>query len=800
MSEQTKEKQKDDSAVKTERIRVYGIVQGVGFRPVVSLHAKETGIYGTVCNRGPYVEIQAQGTKKERDAFVLAVKERPPKRAEILRIEREPVTHAEKFETFSIIESRPTSGEIYIPPDIAICEDCERELFDPKDRRYLHPFINCTQCGPRLTIIEELPYDRERTSMKAFPMCKTCSVEYYSPKSRRFDAQPVCCPDCGPTIYLLKKNGERGMQGEAALKEARKVLAEGGIVAIKGIGGFHLACRADDENAVARLRKLKKRPAKPFAVMMRDREAVLRECVVSEAEWEIVTGHRKPILLLSRKEGGILADSVAPGNPKVGVMLPYAPVQHLLFRYPDENKVPDILVMTSGNVSGAPICRDDADALKELAAFSDCILSHDRSIRTRCDDSVMDMFRGKPYMIRRSRGYAPLPVYTDTGKKKSVLAIGGELKNTFCVGKNALFYPSSYIGDLADVRSGEALKETIERFLQFLRTQPDVIACDLHPVYRSTAIAKELAEKYGAVLYPVQHHFAHIVSCMAEHDATGPVIGASFDGTGYGTDGTIWGGEILLCTRTAFTRLSHIVPFTQVGGDIASKEGWRIALSMLGEILDDPEATGRQAAALNLCDEKTAKTLDLLRRKNVNSVRSTSCGRLFDAVSAFLGICTASTFEGEASTALEFAAEHYVSLWESLEKAKEGLLRGDDAFPIGELLQKDRLKKSGELLCTVEIVKGILSMRRKQADPKQAAFLFHVLLAQEIAAAIVSAGEEKNVRTAALSGGCFQNRLLLELTVRELECAGFKVLFHHLIPPNDGGIALGQAVCAACEE
>ena len=475
----------------TKRIRVYGIVQGVGFRPTVSRHAAASGIHGTVCNKGPYVEIFAQGSQKQVGEFLSLLERHPPRRAAILRIDAKPVENASLFSDFSIIESEKTKGEIFISPDIAICEDCKREMFDPADRRYLHPFINCTCCGPRLTILDALPYDRERTSMKDFPMCPKCAEEYYSPETRRYDAQPVCCNDCGPEAYLV----DRPERGRAAITEARRILASGGVIAVKGIGGFHLCCDAKNPDAVGLLRSRKKRPMKPFAVMARDMEAARRECEISPEAEEILTGHQKPILLLKKRPGGLVCELTAPENPKLGLMLPYAPLQLLLFDYDDGLAVSDCLVMTSANESGAPICRDDDDARSELGPLCDAILSHDRLIRIRADDTVMDLFEGKPYMIRRSRGYAPLPFLLSKGFDTKVLAVGGELKNTFCLGSRDMFYPSPYVGDLADRRTADALGETIGRFRTLLEFAPEVVACDLHPRYNSTVIAEEISRR-----------------------------------------------------------------------------------------------------------------------------------------------------------------------------------------------------------------------------------------------------------------------------------------------------------------
>ena len=757
----------------TRQIRVYGIVQGVGFRPTVSRHAAETGITGSVCNKGPYVEIFAQGEPDQVDRFLDALEHRPPRRAAILKIDVKPAEAPPVFSEFTIIESEKTKGEIFVSPDIAICEDCKRELFDPKDRRYLHPFINCTCCGPRLTILDALPYDRERTSMKAFPMCPACAEEYYSPATRRYDAQPVCCNECGPEVYLIG----REERGRAAITYTRQVIASGGIAAIKGIGGFHLCCDAANPAAVERMRNLKHRPMKPFAVMARDLDTARRECEIDSAQEEILTGHQKPILLLKRRPGGRICPAVAPDNPKVGVMLPYAPVQLLLFDYDDGIRMPDCLVMTSGNDSGAPICRDDADAVAELGHLCDCILSHDRMIRIRADDSVMDFWEDQPYMIRRSRGYAPLPTLLSRGYRGQVLAMGGELKNTFCLGVNDLFYPSPYVGDLADLRTVTALKETVGRFETLLEAEPTLVACDLHPKYNSTAAAEEL----GLPVVYVQHHYAHILSCMAENDWSEPVIGVSFDGTGYGTDGTIWGGELLLADLKDFQRLGSIVPFFQAGGDLSAREGWRIACSLIWQAAGDREAALNMIRRLDLCDEQNAAVQVTLAQRRLNGVTSTSAGRLFDGVSAMLGIRLASTFEGEASMALQFAAERAAARGSIPPEPDTDLLREENGFLY---------------MTTDTLAEKLLRRRLDGEDPETLAWRFHDGLAARIAAACAAARDRTGVNTAALSGGVSQNTLLMDLTAARLRKLGFRLLTHRLIPPNDGGIALGQAVYA----
>ena len=826
-------------------IRVFGIVQGVGFRPTVKRHADACDIAGSVSNKGPYVEIFAEGSKECVHNFIKRIQEQPPKRAVILKLDvenlesaqddicknefeerisekcdiREVESKATLKEKFQIIESEKEEGEIFVSPDIAICPECKKELYDKNDRRYLHPFINCTCCGPRLTILDSMPYDRVRTSMGEFPMCEKCEYEYTHAETRRFDAQPVCCNDCGPEVYLLGRK-ERGAD---AIRYTRKVISEGGIVAVKGIGGFHLCCDATKEETVARLRQRKKRPMKPFAVMMKDLSVVRRECETEPHLEEILDGHQKPIILLPKKKGRTLCESVAPDNPKIGVMLPYAPVQLLLFDYRDETRVSDCLVMTSANTSGAPICRDDEDALNELTELCDVILSHDRKIRLRADDTVMDFYRGEPYMIRRSRGYAPLPFMMGNEFKGQVLAVGGELKNAFCIGKNQLFYPSPYIGDMGDVRTVKALKESVKRMEELLEVSPQIVACDMHPAYNTRAAAEEM----GLPVFLVQHHYAHILSCMAENEWTTEkkVIGVSFDGTGYGTDGTIWGGEILLADYDSFTRWGCIEPFAQTGGDVSAKEGWRIAVSLLGKIYGKEDALSI-IETLGLCEPKLAKLQFTMEERGINTVQSTSAGRLFDAVSAILGIRKSSTFEGEASTSLQFAAEKWLDgqekkiagfedeefvesgiITEYREEQKEKLV--EDRNSNREILvhqqkifsqRQTNINQNAKVnlyyLPTLTLVKELVERKLVGENSNRLALHFHKGLAEMIVSACEKAKKETGIDTVALSGGVYQNKLLLDYSVTMLEKRGFHVLRHHLLPPNDGGISLGQAVAA----
>lgn len=757
------------------QIRIYGIVQGVGFRPFIRRLALRYGIRGTVCNKGSYVEIFAVGNRIPE--FLSAIPVEAPERSAILKIRAQEVKENLLLpEDFQIVESEKEEGLVFVSPDIATCPECEKELFNPKNRRYLHPFINCTACGPRLTILDSMPYDRVRTSMGEFPMCPECHREYTSIESRRYHAQPVCCRDCGPELYLLN----RTECGDEALKETRRIIRSGGIVAIKGIGGFHLCCDGTRDEAVQRLRTLKHRPYKPFAVMMRDMETVRRTCVAPEGADAILQGPQKPILLLEKKEIDELSPYLAPGNPSIGVMLPYTPVHMLLFRYPDEETepMPGILVMTSGNPAGAPICMTDEEAEKYLLPMCDAILSNSRKIRIRADDSVMSFYRNRPYMIRRSRGYAPLPTVLSKVYKHTVLGIGGELKNTFALLKGDMAYLSPYIGDMADVRSVEALELAEARLERLLEITPECIVSDIHPKYNTGEVARNLSVKKGIHRFEVQHHYAHILSCMAENEYMEPVIGVAFDGTGYGTDGTIWGGEILLTDGEGFRREGSIRPFLHAGGDKASKEGWRIAASVLPE---------KMTEELNLGTAKERAALRFMKGNRVNTIESTSMGRIFDGVSAILGLKSQNSFEGEMSMQLQFEGE------------KERHRGAESSSRLH--YEEQRITEEGDFLYleTNELVRWIAERKIAGESIGFLALLFHEVLADMVRESALRIREKTGVNTVALSGGVFQNLLLLELCQTQLEKAGFRVLTHSLVPANDGGIALGQAVYGAIQ-
>lgn len=780
---------REKTVLQTCKLKIFGIVQGVGFRPFVSRTANALGVTGDVCNKGSYVEVRAQGTKGALQNFRRKLETDPPERAVILKILQNSMEEAPWFRDFQIVESAHESGDVFVSPDIAICPKCQTELFDKTDRRYLHPFINCTSCGPRLTILDAMPYDRERTSMGAFPMCPACRYEYTHAETRRYDAQPVCCNDCGPHVYLL--GGEE--RDHAAITRARHVLQEGGIVAVKGVGGFHLACDARNEAAVQRLRERKNRPQKPFAVMLRGLDAVRRECRLSDAQKAHLDNHQKPIVLLEKSGSGKIAASVAPAMPSLGVMLPYTPLHLLLFSLPDElADFTDSLVMTSGNPSGAPICRTDENVRETLSSVADLILSHDREIRLCADDSVMDFYDGAPYMIRRSRGYAPLPLMLSADFQGSVLGIGGELKNTFCLAKNSLFYPSPYLGDMSDLRTLQALRQALPRMERLLAINPAAVAADLHPRYETSRFAETL----GLPVFKVQHHHAHVLSVMAENDHLAPVIGVSFDGTGYGTDETIWGGEILLSTTRDFQRIASLAPFFHAGGDLAAREGWRLAVSLLHLCCgrDDALVLSQE---LELATEKKASSVIFQQEHGLNTTISTSAGRLFDAVSALLGIRRISTYEGEAAVYLQFAAEAAEKAGKSAQA--DALLarwKADGTLQAPPTESAITITDGRFLLASNSLFRHLLQHRLQKEPSDLLALAFHRGLAAAIRDACKNAREMTGCSTAALTGGVFQNTLLLRLTQRELEDEGFRVLHHSMIPTNDGGIAVGQALFA----
>ncbi len=796
------------------RIKIYGIVQGIGFRPFVKRLADECHIGGDVRNRGAYVEIHAAGNDQDVRVFEERIRQEAPPAAAFVRFDVQEISFMEN-DHFAILQSIQEAGPRFVSPDLAICSDCEQEMQDVRNRRYLHPFINCTNCGPRLTIIEELPYDRIRTSMRDFPMCPRCKAEYQAPSNRRFHAQPICCRDDGPHLWTVagcadvteaeEKSGIlQGMKAEAepkgdqaTMRAVREVIRRGGIAAVKGIGGFHLVCDAKNDAAVRRLRRLKHRPAKPFALMMKDVKTARRYCSISPREEEILTGSAKPILLLEKREAvQDISASAAPEQPQLGVLLPYTPLHRLLFFAPEETKLPEVLIMTSGNGSGAPICRTNEEALRDLSPLCDVILLHNREIRMRADDSVMRLVDDRPFMIRLSRGYAPLPLTAGEREEAPLLAVGGELKNAFVLSRDGLYYPSAYIGNLGDERSLEALKMAVSGMERLLAIKPSAIVCDLHPAYTSSAFAKDYAKKHELRLLEVQHHFAHVRACTAEHDCWDEeVIGVAFDGTGFGTDRTIWGGEFLLAKPDSFVRVGSLEPFFLAGGDAAAKEGWRAAVDLLRGIYGEDSPVFEH---LRLCDKEKRSGILAMLRYHFNTIETTSAGRLFDAVAAILQLRQASSFEGEASCALEYAAERY-------ERRQVGCISNGISIELNPWTQEDEGQSAGMgysrrsfVISVRNILKAAVeaALTGEKAKAEEAAFAFHLYMAEAVAAGCNVCRKKSGIGKVALSGGVFQNRLLTRLCREALEREGFIVLTHSRIPANDGGIAFGQAAAA----
>ncbi|HKN39712.1 MAG TPA: carbamoyltransferase HypF [Acidimicrobiia bacterium] len=768
------------------RVRVEGIVQGVGFRPFVHGLATRLDLAGFVGNdaRGVFVEIEGHdGAVAE---FLRALEAEPPPLAVIERVTARAMAPVGE-ERFTIVASRAGGeSQALISPDTATCADCLAELWDETDRRYRYPFTNCTNCGPRFTIVRGVPYDRPVTTMAPFEMCERCAAEYHDPGDRRFHAQPVCCPDCGPRLVLLRRRDGRRhpLPGSGAdpLAAAVARLRGGEIVAVKGLGGYHLAVRADDEAAVARLRARKHREEKPFAVMVADLAAASALCVLGAGEAALLEGPRRPIVLAPKREGpggsGVspgeiaLAPSVAPGNRSLGLMLPYTPLHHLLAR---DLAVP--FVLTSGNISDEPIASADDDAFERLDAIADCFLLHDRAIHIRTDDSVVRSFRDRVFLVRRSRGFAPEPVLLPWAFPRPVLATGAELKNTFCVAKDRRAFVSHHIGDLENYETYASFRDGIEHFGRIFDVAPEVVAHDLHPEYLSTKHAHDLA---GVELTGVQHHHAHIASCLADNGEAGPVIGVAFDGLGFGPDGTIWGGEILVADLAGFERVAHLAPVAMPGGAAAIKEPWRMAAAYLDAAFDGAPPAGLPVMTRH---EDRWSSVVSLARAGVSAPLTSSAGRLFDAVAALLGVRDAVSYEGQAAIELEQLADPGERDAYRLDIERSEVGAGTDA---GGAL---RLLGAG-------LVRAVVADQAAGTPTPLIAARFHNGLAAGVSAVCHRLRAERGLDTVALSGGVFQNLLLLQRCVGALEQGGFRVLLHGRVPPNDGGISLGQAAVA----
>jgi hydrogenase maturation protein HypF len=747
------------------RIRVEGIVQGVGFRPFVHALAKRLELSGVVGNDARGVFVEVEGTPEAVAAFTEALTLEAPPLAVIERVEFEPL--APRGGTgFAIVESE-AAGErqALISPDVATCADCLAEVFDPAARRYRYPFTNCTNCGPRFTIVTGVPYDRHRTTMAGFAMCDLCAAEYHDPTDRRFHAQPVCCPACGPSLRLVDPEGHP-RPGEP-LAGTAAYLAAGEVVAVKGLGGFHLAAVASLEEGVARLRARKHREDKPFAVMAADLEAVRALCHVGAAEEAALVSSRRPIVLLRRRSEAALAPSVAPGNRHLGVMLPYTPLHHLLVR-----EVGTPIVLTSGNVSDEPIAYRDEDAFERLSGIADSFLVHNRPIHIRTDDSVSRLFRDRELLVRRSRGYAPQPLSLPWPFPRAVLATGAELKHTFCLAKGRHAFVSHHIGDLENYETLRSFTEGVEHFRRLFDVEPEVVAHDLHPEYLSTKYAIDLE---GVQMLGVQHHHAHVASCLADNGEEGPVIGVGFDGLGFGTDGTIWGGEILIADLTDFERAAHLAPVPLPGSAAAIREPWRMAAAHLDAAFEGQLPPGLEIARRH---QDRWEAVVAVARSGVSSPLTSSAGRLFDAVAALCGVRDAVNYEGQAAIEFEQRADPGERGWYPVSI--------EDGWP---------LRLSG-----ADLIRAVVADLEKGVEVPRVAARFHHGLARAVIAGCDRIREARGLSTVALSGGVFQNLLLLEATVAGLEEAGFRLLVHSRVPPNDGGISLGQAATAGARD
>lgn len=751
-----------------ERIEITGVVQGVGFRPFVHRLASELGLDGHVGNDSSRVFVEVGGALETVERFVERLRTDAPPLAHIERIERE--SHDPSPDRgFHIVESRSVAGRrTLVSPDTALCADCARELFDPLDRRFHHPFITCTNCGPRFTIIESLPYDRPNTTMARFEMCQACRSEYGDPEDRRYHAQPIACHECGPELVF---NSSRGTSvGDDPVDRTICAMAAGGVVAIKGLGGYHLVCDATDDDAVASLRTRKHRPDKPLAIMVADLAHAREFAHIDEVEADLLISPAAPIVLLRARPDSQLSPFVAPGNPLVGIMLAYTPVHQLLLA---SRRSP--LVMTSANRAGEPIAHRP-EHIESLADLYDAVLDHDRPIHTPCDDSVVRIVCGRLLPIRRARGYAPLPV-TFTANGRSVLAVGAELKNAFCVTTDGHAWVSQHIGDMENLETLRAFEANVRRFVEMYDVHPDVVAADAHPGYQSAKAGRAWAAQHRVTaVREVQHHHAHIAAVMAEHqlDPGEPVIGFAFDGTGYGDDGTIWGGEVLIADASGYDRVAHLAAIPLPGGDAAIRQPCRVALAHL-------HAAGLSwAPTLAPVQRFSVTELGLLRRqltRRVACVDTTSMGRLFDAVASLLGLRQQISFEAQAAIELEIAAAACPPADQT---------RGAYQFDLDD-----------ETIVATPVLRAIIGDLADGCDVGTIAWRFHDAVADVVVRLASELRRARGIATVALSGGTFQNALLTELCVARLEAAGLTALTHHLVPPNDGGLALGQAYIAA---
>jgi hydrogenase maturation protein HypF len=750
------------------QILVRGIVQGVGFRPFIFSQAQRRALRGRVLNNSTGVLIDVEGESCAISQFIDEIRSSPPPLSVIESVERRDHLTPANYDDFRIVES-DAAGEKFVPisTDVATCEDCLKELFDPTDRRYRYPFINCTNCGPRFTIIEDVPYDRDKTTMREFAMCADCRAEYENPLDRRFHAEPTACPACGPRVWLADEDGREiitdAATGEDALAQTRARLLAGQVIAIKGIGGFHLACEALNAEAVARLRQRKYREDKPFALMAASIDLIKEHCVVSDADAALLSSARRPIVLLNRRPDSVMPASVAPGVRSLGFMLPYSPLHHLLLEGLDRP-----LVMTSGNLSDEPICYEDHDARRRLGQIADALLLHDRRIHMRSDDSVARVTDGHAMILRRSRGYAPAPIRCAFQFAQEILACGAELKNTFCLTRENYAFISHHIGDLENLETLRSYEHGIAHFKQLFNLHPKLVAYDLHPEYLSTKYALALDDietKFG-----VQHHHAHIASCMADNEVDGAVIGVAMDGLGFGSDGRFWGGEFFAADFRDADRIAHLDYVPMPGGARAIREPWRMGAVYLHRALGN-EFLNLDLPFVQKLDRRKWMTLQRMAESGTNSPQTSSMGRLFDAVSSLLGLRNAVNFEGQAAIELEAIADRHSTI-------------GYEFDVTGDIIRADTVIQQA----VADLLDG--------ASPASVSAKFHLGVARLITSVACKARDAHRLNRVVLSGGVFQNMFLLEQTCRRLARDGFEVFTHQRVPPNDGGISLGQAAVA----
>jgi hydrogenase maturation protein HypF len=750
-------------------IAIRGVVQGVGFRPFVYGLASRLALSGFVRNEVGGVQIEVEGDSDSLDQFVTRLATDLPPLAQLdnLSWERRPTCGDRAFHIEqSAFEQK---GPVVITPDAATCDDCLRELFDPNDRRYRYPFLNCTNCGPRLTIVLAAPYDRQRTTMAGFEMCAACRAEYEDPGNRRFHAQPVACPACGPRLQAMDRMG-RAIQASDPLALLVDVLRAGQIAGVKGIGGFHLACDATNGAAVAELRRRKHRDEKPFALMVMDLEAAARWCEVSAAEQVLLTSPRRPIVLLRKRAGHGVAEGIAPGNPSLGIMLPYTPLHHLLLRALEGMP----LVMTSGNQSDEPIAYEDGDAVARLGGIADFFLTHNRPIHVRCDDSVTRVIGEMESPIRRSRGVAPQPVRLPMACMKPVLAVGGQLKGAIALGRETQAIVSHHLGDLDHFEAYRAFERDVALYEQLFATTPATIAHDLHPDYASTRYAIRRAAEAGMECVAVQHHHAHMASCMAEHGLDEPVIGVTFDGTGYGTDGAVWGGEFLLGDYGAFRRAAQLRYVGLPGGDKAIREPWRMAIAHLRDAGARCPPLEKRHTAVEW------KAIERMLERRFNTPLTSSAGRLFDAVAALAGVRDVTSYEGQAAMELEWLATDVPACGGYPFSVDDS---GGDAKPW--------------MIDTRPMIAAVAADAGGMEIAARIARRFHTTMVELIADVCGRIRTVSGLGCVVLSGGVFMNALLADETQRRLIDLGFRVYRHRIVPPNDGGLSLGQLAIAA---